>query len=784
MLCYRCGSYNPDGSLSCKQCGQQFVDSKRLSKSGTAAEVKVTPRLTRKTLEDIGATLRIGELLVDRYEIRDVLGVGPIGTVYRAHDTKDDFDVALKVISPTLLTDHEESKRFLAAIRTSRKLNHPNVARIYDCNQINDTIFITMQLLEGLSLRKIIKLRKEKNQQFLKKEIEPIFSHLCQVLGRAHRIMVHGDLKPDNIIILPNTLMITDFGMFMALPQKNFVIAQMGFANRGSYLAPEIRSRDSTITIGPTADTYSLGVILCEILTGKIYEGSQALLPPLPEEHKTLAPLLNKTLRQNPAQRTQTVHEFFDELHRAIGGVRPDKAPPRPAPARSAASVPPVLPSKRRKTSPGIDVRESAIAGDPHPPTMPSVKAPSPDVAVAAPPTEPPPTAKPQQPSAPPPSDTVHVPLALPITLPVAAQSEAPEALRAIPSKPPLADTAAANRSTVRLIWYLVHGVIVAVLIIGGFLLERYIHSLQTQLESAQQALRKMDHVNSNGAGTNPATDAHQAGDLLMYAGFCAPDRAANCQEMPWAAAAEHKRSQNQPGDAQKLPGKPDGTDREQKSANDKLGSEVRSETDSHSPVTGAANDTKKDCMPGMVEIPAGKALLGSAINDPLRNFGEDKLHSMNMQAFCVDRYEYPNEPKTTPLVGVSYSQAEQLCKKRGKRLCTEEEWEYACNGGGSRSFPYGDHFDPDICNTRDGNGRNRSIAPSGKYEKCTSPFGVFDMSGNASEWTSSPGEGDNALRGGSFSRPNWAARCAARGNLAPTSQKDDVGLRCCADPH
>lgn len=755
MLCYRCGSNNPDGSTSCKQCGQQFVDAKRIPKSDAAAQIKVTPRLTRKTLEDIGATLRIGELLVSRYEIRDVLGVGPIGTVYRAHDLRDDLDVALKVISPTLIADRDESKRFLAGIRTARKLTHPNVARIYDCHQANDTIFVTMQLLEGLSLRKIIKLRKEKNQQFLKKEIEPIFLHLCQVLGRAHRIMVHGDLKPENIIVLPNTLMITDFGMFIALPQKNFVIAQMGFANRGSYLAPEVRSRDSTITIGPTADTYSLGVILCEMLTGRVYEGAQALLPPLPEEHKILAPLLNKTLRQNPAQRTQTVHEFFDELHHAVSGIRPDTAPPRPAPARSAPPNPPVLPFKRTIPYPDIDEDEVTVIDTSKSLTSGLPATPSSNAPAATPLTEKTSTTELKRPPAPQQSVDVHPATVIPLPIPV--QPKTPEAPSEIPAKPSLPETAATKRHSVRLVLYLMIGVICTALAIGGFLVIRYIHTLQTQLESAQQALRKMENPNTNGNEINPTTGDQKANDILMYAGFCTVDQPTHCQETPWATTAKPKSN--------------DTNGLERSPENDKL------------PSVAGGNDTKQSCMPGMVVLPAGKALLGSTVNDPLRNFGEDKLHSVNMQVFCIDRYEYPNELQITPLVNVSYSQAEQLCQKRGKRLCTEEEWEYACKSGGSRSFPYGDHFDPDICNTRSGNGKNRTIAPSGKYPNCLSPFGVFDMSGNVSEWISSPGEGDKALRGGSFSKQNWAARCAARSNLAPSSQKDDLGFRCCADP-
>ena len=76
-------------------------------------------------------------------------------------------------------------------------------------------------------------------------------------------------------------------------------------------------------------------------------------------------------------------------------------------------------------------------------------------------------------------------------------------------------------------------------------------------------------------------------------------------------------------------------------------------------------------------------------------------------------------------------------------------------------------------------------IGPAGAMKTCRSSFGVYDLSGNVSEWTASPyssGSGSRAYKGGSASRPNWATRCASRSSASPGSKKEDLGFRCCAD--
>src|SRR5688572_19514687 len=262
MLCFRCGSYNPENAQKCSVCGQGFVDE--------AGKPVGPPRRPSHTAQP-AAILVPGALVAGRYRIGEMLGQGGVGAVYRARDLEIDVDVALKAITPNLLQTDEEQKNFSKQIKAARKLQHPNIVRIYDEGHEGNRRFFTMKLLEGLTLRKIIRLRHEKGQPFTAEELVPIFHQLAAALDYAHKSTWHGDMKPENVLILPDLLKVTDFHLVRALPLKPF----LGIAkskNKGfAYIAPELRVEAQTID--GRADIYALGVILCEMLTGLTYEG-------------------------------------------------------------------------------------------------------------------------------------------------------------------------------------------------------------------------------------------------------------------------------------------------------------------------------------------------------------------------------------------------------------------------------------------------------------------------------------------------------------------------------
>jgi formylglycine-generating enzyme required for sulfatase activity len=190
-------------------------------------------------------------------------------------------------------------------------------------------------------------------------------------------------------------------------------------------------------------------------------------------------------------------------------------------------------------------------------------------------------------------------------------------------------------------------------------------------------------------------------------------------------------------------------------------------------------------CPSGMRFVAAGAFKIGTPKDDPMMGFDEKPLRSLDVAAYCIDIYEYPNRRGAAPAVNISWSDAKRTCESKGKRLCSEEEWEKACKGAGNARFPYGNQFDANACNTQDETGEDRVLSVSGRFGRCHSSYGVADMSGNVAEWTSTPyaSNADMTQKGGSFGRPDYAARCSARKNAPPGSRSQEVGFRCCGAP-
>ncbi|MFO0724830.1 MAG: protein kinase [Myxococcota bacterium] len=310
MLCYRCGSHVQDGAETCWNCGTRLAGGAQ--KGGATLEELRERQRTKSRLS--GVVYKIGDVIAGRYKVRDIGGSGGVGVVYRAHDQEIDVDVALKVVNAKLLQTAEEKRLFSREIKTAKKLNHQNIVRIYDEGKDGERAFVTMQFLEGLSLRKIIDLRKDKKQHFALSEIEPIYNQLCQALDYAHRTTFHGSLKPDNILVLPDLLKVTDFGLLRGLPRKPFLAIQKSRMPNFQYLAPEVRLEVEDLT--PAVDLYSLGVILAEMLTGQLVDESK---PELLSVAKTgldsgILKVVRRCLLRAPKERYPTAGELYEDL--------------------------------------------------------------------------------------------------------------------------------------------------------------------------------------------------------------------------------------------------------------------------------------------------------------------------------------------------------------------------------------------------------------------------------------------------------------------------------------
>ena len=337
MLCFRCGSYNSDDALNCTVCGQDLAEGqKKAPTTGQHAVMIFAP----------------GELVAGRYKIIEQLGAGGVGAVYRARDTEVDVDIAIKGISANLVQTEEEQKTFSKAIKAARKLQHQNIVRIYDegHHQQPNRRFFTMKLLEGLTLRKIIRLRHDKGQAFSPEEIVPIFHQLAAALDYAHKQTWHGDLKPENIIVLPDLLKITDFALVKGLPLKPFLGIAKSRSKGFPYIAPELRVEAQSID--GRVDIYSMGVILGEMLTGIVYEGhfSRAFTAALEQLPTRLDGLIRRALAEHPDGRFAKASEMVKEVESALnamGGTPLPPPVPTPKEAFSALSPRPAAPIAR-----------------------------------------------------------------------------------------------------------------------------------------------------------------------------------------------------------------------------------------------------------------------------------------------------------------------------------------------------------------------------------------------------------------------------------------------------
>ena len=329
MLCFRCGSHLSEEADNCWNCGSDLGQRKagygdplrgpQAPVAGTppaaaASDVRPRPRTGSRVF---GIVYKAGDLIAQRYRVKDIVGSGGAGVVYRAHDREIDVDVAVKVINGKLVQAPEERRLLSRQTKTAKKLSHQNCVRIYDDGIEGERPFFTMQFLEGLSLRRIIDLRREKGQVFTAAEVEPIFNQLCQALEYAHRTTFHGNLKPDNVLVLPDLLKVTDFALLRGLPRKPFLALQKSRGNNFRYLAPEVRLE--VTEIDKAVDIYSLGVILAEMLTGHVYDDAEPdeLDKALASVSDDLRPVIRKCLVRGPGDRFRSAAD----MHRGLKAV-------------------------------------------------------------------------------------------------------------------------------------------------------------------------------------------------------------------------------------------------------------------------------------------------------------------------------------------------------------------------------------------------------------------------------------------------------------------------------
>lgn len=282
---------------------------------------------------DNKAGWRLGKMLDNRYEILEILGIGGMAVVYKAFDHKLKRNVAIKVLRDDVAMDEESRRRFRTEYQAVAMLSHPYIRAVYDVVSSGDTEYIVMEYVDGLNLKQYLNTKG----RLPWKEALHFAVQINRALAHAHsKGIVHMDIKPQNIMVLKNnTAKVADFG-----------IAQFDGDESGDpdeavgsihYISPEQARCEAT---GARTDIFSLGVVMYEMLTGKLpYKGSTPgevamqhfsvmpdapcqLNPNIPER---LEAITLKAMQPDAGERYQSAEEMLAELDDLYKSVRSRK---------------------------------------------------------------------------------------------------------------------------------------------------------------------------------------------------------------------------------------------------------------------------------------------------------------------------------------------------------------------------------------------------------------------------------------------------------------------------
>ncbi|MCZ6754461.1 MAG: tetratricopeptide repeat protein [Gemmatimonadetes bacterium] len=283
-------------------------------------------------------TLAPGARLGSRYEIDSILGVGGMGVVYRARDLTLERDVALKVIRPDMANQPGAMERFRREIQLASKVTHKNILRIHDLGEIDGLSYISMNFVEGETLKQLMKREK----------VVPVDRSVslavqfCEALHAAYEVgVVHRDLKPANILLDEDGVpYIADFGLSRSMETGQTMTAAGTILGTIDYMSPEQARGETPDHRG---DIYSLGIILYQMLTGNLpFQADTALsvmmkrvhqdAPKLSKERKVppwLSGIVSRALKRDPDDRYQTAGEMARDLeaHQASRSFRALRRP-------------------------------------------------------------------------------------------------------------------------------------------------------------------------------------------------------------------------------------------------------------------------------------------------------------------------------------------------------------------------------------------------------------------------------------------------------------------------
>jgi predicted Ser/Thr protein kinase len=313
----------------CPQCSTEYdIEQKFCPKDGT------TLRIQGGQTGDL-----VGAVIADRYNVIKKLGEGGMGTVYLAEHVKMGRKSAIKVMNPGMVSDADAISRFNREASNASRINHPNVASVYDFGETSDgLIYLAMEFIEGPSLTKVI----EESGSLPPVRAAEITRQAAEALAAAHDLgIVHRDLKPDNIMLAKgrdgaDIVKVVDFGIAKAADGEGQKVTKTGLVvGTPEYMSPEQLAGDK---LDGRSDTYSLALVTYAMMTGKLPFPAEtiqeSMIKRLTDEPKPLAEskpdviwpeavqtVITTALQRDAVSRYQTASEYGRALHAAVQGM-------------------------------------------------------------------------------------------------------------------------------------------------------------------------------------------------------------------------------------------------------------------------------------------------------------------------------------------------------------------------------------------------------------------------------------------------------------------------------
>ncbi len=732
-FCTNCGNQLNAGATKCEACGATAVAVKptppeapmsgdpsdfdalktQVSNPGAGSDYSTISPATLPLSVAIGA--QSGRVLGGRYKLEQCIGSGGMGEIYRAKRMHIGDTVAVKVLRPDVVENEKSRQRFYREARAAAMLHHPNAVVIHDFGEDDDgTAYIVMELLVGQSLRQLLVEQGSINSA----RAYGIMRQACAALDAGHRNgIVHRDIKPDNIILLDSHddvdhIKILDFGIAKVLDKALDTLSlEQRLTNVGSvigtphYMAPEQCQGEEA---DARSDIYSLGVVLYELLTGvapfiaktptgvaikHVTEKPRPLRELKPSIPESVERVVLHALEKDPNARPQTTLELAREFDAAL--------------ANESDTL------RFARSGEHLEVDTLKFAQSREPEILP--KAPEIGGQLVA--------------DAPPQSYETAV------SIPPAATDQLKPSSEATTDQLKQADEAATE-----------------LLKPSGVTAEQTLATPDLKTQAMQQA-----EMRQQTAAPAPVKEEKKKSETKS-ARVAAPPKLA-------APPAAKSKTPLLIGVGALVIGLIGlgalwlGSGKSQ--------TETAATTASASP--GASTQTSPSATSAYPEVKAPEGMvyvLGGVLrvgrDDGHEN--ERPAHVVTVKPFFIDRTEVTNEqyqkfidekgyppppawggnhfPEgagALPVTDVTWEDANAYAQWAGRRLPTEEEWEFAARGADDRRlYPWGEKWIADAGNVKADEKDVRQMAPAGQFPKGASPFGVLDLSGNAWEWTSS----------------------------------------------